>query len=67
MIAGFLPAFIFLNWLNLIWAGIGIALGFVALLRSQPRQNGPEIMAIVANGVPIVIGILRIAIGNSPL
>ncbi len=67
MIAGFLPALIFINWINLIFAGAGLALSVAALVTSQPRQNGRAIIAMVANGIPVVIGILQLTIGSSPL
>jgi len=62
IIAGFFSCFGALNWINIPFAGIGLIIGIVGLLRAKPHDidTGLAWNGITLCGVAIVVGLLSI-------
>jgi hypothetical protein len=67
MATAFLPCLGALNWFNIPFAGVGLILSVIALAISKPANKGAAIAALAANGVAVVIGVIRLALGGGIL
>ena len=65
LIPGFWPALIAVNWLDLPFAVAGLVLSVFAMLQS--RNSGPALAGLIASLDAVIVGILRLVIGSSPL
>ena len=64
----FVPCLGSLNWLNIPFAIVGLILSFVA--KSQVpggRSSGAATAGIVLNGIAILLGVIRLALGGGVL
>lgn len=60
MVIGLTPVFRGLNWFTVPFAGFGILASLVALVMLRRRANGGPIVALMANAIAMIIGILRV-------
>lgn len=67
LVIAFLPCLGTLNWLNVPFAGVGLILSIIALATSKPANKGVAIAALVANGVALAIGAIRLVLGGGIL
>ncbi|HOK46488.1 MAG TPA: hypothetical protein PLA43_13620 [Bryobacteraceae bacterium] len=67
MMFGFFPILIFINWVNLPFAAAGLAIGLVSLVKSKPVDNAPWLVGITCCALAVAIGIVRLAVANSPI
>lgn len=58
----FLPCLGALNWFNLPFAGVGLILSVIALATSKAENRGVAIAALVANGIAVAIGAVRLVL-----
>lgn len=63
MLAGFMPPFGALNWLNIPFAGIGALVSGIALSQAQLGKKGFSIAGLVCCLVAMVFGAIRLVLG----
>jgi hypothetical protein len=61
----FIPCLGSLNWINIPFAVVGAIISYTA--RSQPGSQPAAMIGLVLNGIAIVLGLLRLAIGGGVL
>ncbi|MBN2337049.1 MAG: hypothetical protein JXP48_00800 [Acidobacteria bacterium] len=64
---GFIPCLGSLNWLNIPFAGIGLIVGILALLRAVPEKRGGAIAGVVLCAIAVVLGVIRLILGGGIL
>ncbi len=62
MLIAFLPHLGVLNWLNTPVAGVGLILSLLALAMSKAGNKAVAIAALVANGVAVAVGVIRLVL-----
>jgi hypothetical protein len=67
MIVGFIPCLGALNWLNIPFAGIGLVISLVAAASARGGNSGAAIAGAVANGIAVVVGLIRLVLGGGIL
>lgn len=64
MLAGFLPCFGALNWLNIPFAGIGAIFSAVALGTAKDPNKGASIAGLICCCIAALFGLVRLVIGG---
>ncbi len=67
MIVGFIPCLGALNWLNIPFAAVGLIVSIVAAANARPSNKGAAVAGVVCNGIAVVIGSIRLAMGGGIL
>jgi signal transduction histidine kinase len=67
MVIALLPGLSMLNWFSMPFAGVGVILSGIALATAKPVNRGAAIAALVANGIALAIGIIRLVLGGGIL
>ena len=67
MVIALLPCLSKLNWFNVPFAGGGLILSVIALATAKPANWGVTIAALVANGIALAIGVIRLVLGGGIL
>ena len=63
----FVPCLGSLNWLNIPFAIVGLILSFVAKSQVPGGRSGAATTGIVLNGIAILLGVIRLALGGGVL
>ncbi len=64
MFIGFLPFLGALNWLNVPFSGIGLAVSIIALITSKKGNKCGSICGIICCSIAIMLGTIRLIIGG---
>ena len=64
MVVALMPCLNQLNWFNVPFAGVGTILSVIALATAKPANRGAAIAALVANGIALAIGVIRLVLGG---
>ncbi len=67
MLIGFLPCFGVLNWLNIPFAGLGIAFSAVALGTSDKESKGNSTAGLICCVCAVLFGGMRLILGSGVL
>lgn len=64
MVISLLPCLNKLNWFDVPFAGVGVILSIIALVTAKAANRGAAIAALVANGIALAIGVIRLVLGG---
>jgi hypothetical protein len=67
MFVGFIPCLGAYNWLNIPFAAVGIIVSGVALATTKEGSKTGSIIGLIACGVAIMLGLLRLIMGGGVL
>ena len=64
MVVGFLPCLGTFNWLNIPLAGIGLIVSGVAYATTREGSKTCSVIGLIACGIAILLGIIRLYMGG---
>ena len=67
MFVAFLPCLGSLNWLNIPFSIVGLAISVVAVVTARDGRSGTAITGLVLCAVALVLGVLRLHLGGGIL
>jgi hypothetical protein len=67
LVIGFVPCFGALNWLNIPFAGVGLVVSAIAVFTGEGRERAYSLAGIACCSLALVIGVLRLIVGQGIL